>query len=83
MKPRPASGQEIYDLINETREQAGFTGIVISHEIPEVFQVCHRVAMLYNGKVQVEGAIDDFLATDDVVAKQFITGSTDGPIQMV
>ncbi len=78
----PQTGQEIYDLIRETQQTSGFTGIVVSHEIPEVFQVCHRVAMLYQGKVQAEGTVADFLASPKDVVQQFIRGDVSGPIQM-
>ncbi len=78
----PEVGQEIYELIAETQKLSQFTGVVISHEIPEVFQVCDRVAMLYNGKVQLEGNIEEFLSTQQPIVRQFIDGNVDGPIQM-
>lgn len=76
----PQVGQEIYELIIKTQKLAGFTGIVVSHEIPEVFQVCDRVAMLYQGKVQHEGTIDSLLSSSNPVVKQFIEGEREGPI---
>ncbi|MCC6932796.1 MAG: ATP-binding cassette domain-containing protein [Deltaproteobacteria bacterium] len=78
----PEVGQEIYELISETHKKFGFTGIVISHEIPEVFQVCSRVAMLYGGQIQAEGTIDEFLASNNQVVKQFVAGNIQGPIQL-
>lgn len=78
----PEMGQDIYELINKTRGLYGFTGIVISHEIPEVFQVCSRVAMLYQGKVQMDGTTDEFMECDKPVVRQFITGGINGPIRL-
>ncbi len=78
----PQTGQEIYDLMNETQEASGFTGIVVSHELPEVFQVCDRVAMLYQGRVQAEGTVDEFMKLDSDIVRQFIRGDTVGPISM-
>ena len=78
----PQVGQEIYELINETQKKKGFTGIVVSHEIPEVFQVCSRVAMLYEGKVQEEGTVEEFLASKNPVVQQFVRGDLNGPITM-
>lgn len=78
----PEVGQEIYELIAETQRLSGFTGIVISHEIPEVFQVCDRVAMLYQGKVQHEGSVKSFLESTNPVVRQFIRGDIEGPIEM-
>ncbi len=78
----PETGQEIYELIVSTQERCGFTGIVVSHEIPEVFQVCNRVAMLYLGKVQEEGTVESFLASQNPVVQQFIRGDVEGPIAL-
>ena len=78
----PLVGQEVYDLIVECKEKWGFTGVVISHELPEVFQVSDRVAMLLNGKVVFEGAPDEFSSVDIPEVRQFLTGSIDGPIRI-
>ena len=78
----PLVGQDIYDLINFVRKENSFTGIIVSHEIPEVFQCCDKVIMLYGGNVQFSGSINDFLDNENPVVKQFIHGSTSGPIQI-
>ena len=78
----PEVGQEIYDLIKETQQMYPFTGIVVSHEIPEVFQVCNRVVMLYNGQVQIDGTVDEFLRSELPLVKQFVAGAVEGPIQL-
>lgn len=78
----PLVGQEVYDLINACRAKWGFTGVVISHEIPEVFQVSDKVLMLFNGKVMAEGSPEDLNKNDNAYVKQFFTGSTDGPIRI-
>ena len=54
----------------------------MSHEIPEVFQVCERVAMLFQGVVQLEGTPDEFLHSELPVVRQFAAGDTVGPIEM-
>lgn len=76
----PEMGQDIYELIAETQSSRGFTGIVVSHEIPEVFQVCDRVAMLWKGVVQTEGSVEEFLACEKAVVQQFIAGEVEGPL---
>ncbi|MDD2942264.1 MAG: ATP-binding cassette domain-containing protein [bacterium] len=78
----PEAGQEIYDLIKHTKKISGCTGIVISHEIPEVFQVCDRVVMLYQGMVEASGSIDEFLGSKSEVVQQFVKGSVEGPIEI-
>lgn len=78
----PQVGQEIYELIAETQEHLGFTGIVISHEIPEVFQVCERVAMLYKGKVVIDAEVEEFQQSDNPIVQQFTRGEIEGPIKV-
>lgn len=76
----PEVGQEIYELIAGLQKLSGFTGIVISHEIPEVFQICHKIVMLYQGKVQYDGSVEGFTNNNNPVVEQFFHGNTEGPI---
>lgn len=78
----PLVGQEMYELIAELQKQRGFTGIVISHEIPEVFQICEQVVMLYKGKVVVSGTVEEFFSCEDPVVRQFVNGSIEGPLEI-
>ena len=78
----PLVGQEVYDLIRECKANWGFTGVVISHEIPEVFQISDRVAMIFGGKIIEHGAPEEFVKSTHPVVRQFIDGVIDGPIQI-
>lgn len=78
----PEMGQDLYELIIETQKRFGITGIVVSHEIPEVFQVCDNVVMLYRGKVQFSGSVEDFHGCNLPVVRQFVHGTIEGPIRM-
>ncbi len=78
----PLVGQEVYDLINECKAKWGFTGVVISHEIPEVFQVSDRVAMLLNGELAEEGTPKELMASRNPAVQQFLSGSVHGPIRI-
>lgn len=78
----PLDGQEVYDLINACKNQWGFTGLVISHELPEVFQVSDRVAMILGGEIIIEGTPADLIASPNPAVQQFLNGRTDGPIKI-
>jgi len=78
----PLVGQEVYDLIKDCRKRWGFTGVVISHELPEVFQVSDRVAMLLNGQIIFEGSPKQLIESDDLAVQQFLNGRIDGPIKI-
>lgn len=73
----------IHDLIRETHAKYGFTGIIVSHEIPEIFGVADRIAMLYEGKIIETGTSEEIRASENEVVKQFITGGAEGPIGVV
>lgn len=78
----PWDGQEVYDLIKECKRLWGFTGIVISHEIPEVFQVSDQVVMLLNGRIAAQGTPGQIMESQDPAVKQFLSGSIEGPIKI-
>ena len=78
----PRDGQEVYDLIKECKEKWKFAGLVISHEIPEVFQVSDRVAMLLNGKIEEMGTPADLQGSSNVAVRQFLEGKINGPIKI-
>jgi len=71
----------IHKLIVDTHRKYGFTGVMISHDIPEIFDVVDRIAFLYKGVIEVEGTPDEIKTSSDPVVRQFITGGLKGPIQ--
>ncbi len=72
----------IHKLIMMTHKKYGFTGIIISHEIPEIFEVADRVAMLHNGVIVEVGTPEEIRNSSNPLVRQFITGSLEGPIDL-
>lgn len=72
----------IHKLIMMTHKKYGFTGIIISHEIPEIFEVADRVAMLHNGVIVEVGTPEEIKNSSNPLVRQFITGSLEGPIDL-
>lgn len=79
----PIIKRAIHQLIKETHTKFGFTAVIVSHEIPEIFDIAQNVAMLFRGKILQFGSAEDIRNSDHPVVKQFVSGSLDGPIQMV
>ena len=73
----------IHRLIMKTHKKYGFTGLIISHEIPEIFEVADKVAMLHNGIIVESGTSEEIKNSSNPMVKQFITGSLDGPIEFL
>ena len=79
----PIIKRAIHQLIKETHAKFGFTAVIVSHEIPDIFDIAQNVAMLFRGEILQFGTADEIRNSTHPVVKQFISGSLDGPIQMV
>ena len=74
----PVTSAVIDQLIVRTREALGVTSIVITHDMRTAYTVGDRIAMLYQGKVQQVGPVEEIKGTADPVVRQFIEGRPDG-----
>jgi phospholipid/cholesterol/gamma-HCH transport system ATP-binding protein len=79
----PIIKRAIHQLIKDTHAKFGFTAVIVSHEIPDIFDVAQNVAMLFQGKILQHGTPDDIKNSTNPAIRQFISGSLEGPIQMV
>ncbi|MGH7279134.1 MAG: ABC transporter ATP-binding protein, partial [Candidatus Rokuibacteriota bacterium] len=51
-----------------------FTAVMVSHEIPEIFRIADRVAMLHEGRIVEVGTPDAIQASTNPVVAAFIRG---------
>jgi phospholipid/cholesterol/gamma-HCH transport system ATP-binding protein len=79
----PIIKRAIHQLIKDTHAKFGFTAVIVTHEIPDIFDVAQNVAMLFRGRILQHGTPDEIRNSSDPAIRQFISGSLDGPIQMV
>jgi phospholipid/cholesterol/gamma-HCH transport system ATP-binding protein len=77
----PLAAANVDRLIKELAERSGVTSIVVSHDLRSIFSVADRIAMLYKGKVLLDGSPDDFRNSTDPVVQQFIAGEAEGPME--
>lgn len=68
----------IHHLILRTHRKYGFSGLIVSHEIPKIFAVAERVAMLHEGVIVAEGTPEEIQNSTDPIVHQFITGCVGG-----
>lgn len=71
----------IHQLIVDTHHSFGYTAVLVSHEIPKVFDIATRVAMIHQGRSIEEGTPQEILKSADPLIRQFIEGRLDGPIR--
>jgi phospholipid/cholesterol/gamma-HCH transport system ATP-binding protein len=77
----PIISHTILNLIDSCHKRYGFTGIVVTHEIPKVFEIVQKVAMLHEGRILTIGTPEEMLSSNNPIVRQFITGSIEGPIK--
>ena len=77
----PIISRSIHKLISTTHEKYKYTAVIISHEVPGIFEISDKVAMLYNGFIEEYGTPEEIMNSSNPVIKQFITGSLEGPIE--
>lgn len=77
----PVLVRAIHQLIYDTQAQFGYTAVVVSHEIPQIFEIASRVAMLHNGVIVELDTPEAFQRSSNPVVQQLITGQIEGPLQ--
>jgi len=79
----PVLATSIHQLIARTQQVFGFTGVVVSHTIPQVFEISDYVAMLANGVIEEVSPPEVFCASQNPAVQQFIHGKIEGPIHVL
>ncbi|MBR5151732.1 MAG: ABC transporter ATP-binding protein [Elusimicrobiaceae bacterium] len=78
----PIMSDIISDLIIDLKNKLGVTSVVITHDMHSACKIADYIAFLYEGNILLYGTPQDFKHTDNPYVKQFVTGSSHGPIQM-
>ena len=78
----PLTGKAIHTMIRSCQKSHEFTSIMVTHEIPDIFSMVDRVAMLYNRTIHAEGTPEEIQNSKDPVIHQFIHGELEGPISI-
>jgi phospholipid/cholesterol/gamma-HCH transport system ATP-binding protein len=70
----PIRKHAVHSLIANYQKRLGFTAVLVSHEIPDVFYLSQRVAMLEQGRVLFAGTPAALMASDDPTIREFLGG---------
>jgi len=76
----PIMADTINDLILEMHGKLSVTSVAITHDMRSAYKIADRIAMLYMGQIIGAGSPSEIKNTEDAVIRQFITGSSTGPI---
>jgi len=73
----PVLVNTIHHLILGLHRRFRFTAVVVSHEIPEIFEIADTVAMLHEGRIVEIGPPAAIQASTNPVVQRFIKGEPD------
>lgn len=76
----PLAAAQVDALIRSLKRDTGVTSIVVSHDLRSIFGVADRIAMIYQGKILIDGTPDEVRASTDPIIDQFFHGRPDGPM---
>jgi phospholipid/cholesterol/gamma-HCH transport system ATP-binding protein len=77
----PVSARRVDRLIRELADTLGVTAVVVSHDLPSIFGVADRVALLYQGVVHATGTPAALRDAGDPIMAQFLAGRSCGPME--
>lgn len=78
----PIMANVINELIIKVREDLGATTVTITHDMISARQIAKEVSLIYEGKVVWSGNSSDLDKSHDKYLRQFVDGSTKGPISV-
>ena len=78
----PIMADVINDLIIESARGLGATTLTITHDMASARKIADRIAMLYQGKIIWSGTVKEMEKSENPYLKQFISGSSQGPIKV-
>lgn len=73
----PVNTKRLVDNIKKLKAR-GITGIFVTHDIPSALEIADRIAILYQGKIQVNQTVDEIRKSKDPLVQSFVSGSVEG-----
>jgi len=73
----PVLVNTIHHLILDLHRHFRFTAVVVSHEIPEIFEIADTVAMLHEGRIIEVGPPTAIQSSTNPVVQRFIKGEAE------
>jgi phospholipid/cholesterol/gamma-HCH transport system ATP-binding protein len=76
----PIMCENVEDMIITARRELGVTSLVVSHDMASTFRMADRIAMLFDGRIRVQGSSAQVQASPDEMVRRFIYLSGTGPL---
>jgi len=70
----PLSSDAIDELVLELKHSLGLTIVTVTHDVDSLWRIADQVALLANGRVAVEGTMQELAQSDNAAAREFFGG---------
>jgi len=67
----PIRKSAVHRMISDYQKKHGFTGILVSHEIPDIFYISQHIAMLDEGQIIFEGSPKQIYKSRNPIVREF------------
>lgn len=73
----PIRKKAAHQMIVDYQTRFGFTAVMVSHDIPDVFFISQRIAMLDEGRIVFQGSCKEIQASNHPAVRAFIDTAVD------
>jgi phospholipid/cholesterol/gamma-HCH transport system ATP-binding protein len=77
----PIVSNSILRLFSAVHQRLKLTGIIVSHDLPEILEIVQKVALLHGGRIIATNSPTGMMSSQDPLVHQFMHGLPEGPIQ--
>jgi phospholipid/cholesterol/gamma-HCH transport system ATP-binding protein len=74
----PTRTHQIHALVRQTQQQFDLTAIMVSHDVPAVFEFSDRIAFMHQGKMALNGTVEEVMAANHETFTEFLQGRASG-----
>jgi len=72
----PTRKNSVLSMITHNQKEFGFTAVLVSHDVPDVFYISNRVAIIEEGKIIYQGAPEELEQSDHELVHEFINAQS-------
>ena len=70
----PTRTASIHHLVRRTQQNFALTVVMVSHDVPQVFEVSDQIAYMNGGKIELAGSVSEVMSADNQNFKRFLAG---------
>jgi len=74
----PTRTSAIHELVRHTQQQFELTAVMVSHDVPQVFEYSDRVAFMHLGRIDLTGTVSEVMKADNENFQSFLAGRAAG-----